>query len=256
MDPPLELPALLAERPTAETPGIFDFDPLTASARGCPDFEGLIVLPEFLNPDEARHLLTRIEESPFALAQSGKHKQHYGAKVNFNKRRLNAAAFKGLPPYVAPLEARLRSAFRQFGELSAQAEARRDEALSHYETTDVFVLRYHERDASNLDLHIDDTFAYGEAIFDVSLETDSVMTFVRHPKNAASADDIQCVRAPLAARSAALLFGRARFEWEHGILPYDVRGRRTSITLRTVSSELRRTPDGSRVLEIARGGIG
>jgi alkylated DNA repair protein alkB family protein 4 len=255
MDPPLELPPLLATRPTPQTPGVFDIDPLTGSAPGCPDFEGLIVLPEFLSPEEAGSLLRQIDASPFALAQSGKQKQHYGAKVNFNKHRLNATAFKGLPAYTAPLEARLREAFLEFGELSTEATIRRDEALSNYETTDLFVLRYHEREASNLDLHVDDTFAYGEAIFDVSLETDSVMTFIRSAKNAAGSTEVQCVRAPLAAGSAALLFGRARFEWEHGILYYDVKDRRTSITLRTLSSDLAATPDGSRVLEIARNEI-
>jgi len=256
MDPPLELPALLASRPTPRTPRVSHFDPLLGSAPGCPDFDGLIVLPEFLSPDESSDLLAQIEESPFALAQSGKQKQHYGAKVNFNKQKLNATAFKGLPTYITSIEERLRRAFLDFAELSEEAKTRRDEALSNYETTDVFVLRYHERDASNLDLHIDDTFAYGEAIFDVSLETDSVMTFIRRPKNAVSPDEVECVRAPLAAGSAALLFGRARFDWEHGILYYDVTGRRTSITLRTLSSGLRATPDGARVLEIARGDLG
>ena len=255
MDPPLELPAPLASRPTRRTPGVCDFDPMSGSAPGCPDFDGLIVLPEFLSPDESRELLAQIEASPFTIAQSGKQKQHYGAKVNFNKQKLNATAFKGLPTYLTPLEARLRMAFLEFAELSEGAKTRRDEALSNYETTDVFVLRYHERNASNLDLHIDDTFAYGEAIFDVSLETDSVMTFIRRPMNTANPDQIECVRAPLAAGSAALLFGRARFEWEHGILHYDVTGRRTSIALRTLSSRLRATPDGSRVVGIARGEI-
>ena len=114
MDPPLSLPSLLERRPIPGSPGIFEFDPVTGSAAGCPAFEGLIVLPDFLGPDEAARLLAEIEKTPFVPAQSGKLKQHYGPKINFNKQRLNPTAFAGLPTYLAPLESRLRSSFLAF----------------------------------------------------------------------------------------------------------------------------------------------
>jgi alkylated DNA repair protein alkB family protein 4 len=250
MDPPLERPTFLVHQPTPHTAGIFDFDPRTSRARGCEDFEGLIVVPGFLDLDESSALLAKIEEAPFAPAQSGKEKQHYGAKVNFNKRRINANRFTGLPKYLRRLESHARSAFLEFEGLTEIGREQRDRALASFETTDLFVLRYHESEASNLDLHVDDTFAYGEAIIDISLETDAVMTFVRHAAGATMGPE--CVRVPLEAGSAALLYGKARYEWEHGILHYDVRDRRTSLTLRTLSESLRATPDGAMVLDIAR----
>jgi alkylated DNA repair dioxygenase AlkB len=202
-----------------------------------------------------------IGKTPFAPAQSGKTKQHFGANFNFNKRKLNVSRFHGLPEYGLVLEARLVDAFRHtLDPSSADGKAMRC-ALANFDTTDLFVLRYQEREASNLDLHIDDTFAYGEAIFDVSLETDSVMTFVRaeSPRHATHSIDpgasIECIRVTLQAGSAALLYGPARYEWEHGILHYDVRGQRTSITLRTLSDPLRNTEDGKRVLEVARSAL-
>ena len=252
MDPPLALPRFLEDRPLPGTPGIVDFDFVSNKAPRCPDFTGLIVIPEFLSPAEELDLLAQIESTPFTLAQSGKQKQHFGAKVNFNKQQLNASAFKGLPDYLQSLEARLRDAFLDIEDLPIEIMQQRDEALRHYETTDLFVLRYHERDASNLDLHVDDTFSYGEAIFDVSLESDSFMTFTRPADEDARKDRVQCVRVPLPARSAAFLFGNARYEWEHGILAYDIKQQRTSITLRTLSSELRKTPEGQIVLAVAR----
>lgn len=252
MDPAISLPPMLVDPPNTKMARVFEFDPYAGCAPHCPDFEGLIVLPNFLSPYEAKALRVEIDKTPFVPAQSGKMKQHYGPKINFNKRRLNAAAFAGLPAYLGPLESRLRSCFLGFEEISDDAKRQRDRALSGYQTTDVFVLRYHEADCSNLDLHIDDAFAYGEAIIDISLEADSVMTFYDDRHHVDGQHHPRCVRAPLAAGSAALLFGRARFEWQHGILHYDIRSRRTSMTLRTLSDALRATPDGQRVLNYAR----
>jgi len=170
MDLPLALPEFLHEPPRPGTPGVFEFDPETGKAPGCPDFDGLCVIPDFLSSHEATQLLGEIESRPFALAQSGKQKQHFGAKVNFNKKKLNTNSFRGLPRYAKPLEANLRSAFiGRVRSQSTRAEFERfQNVLSRFVTTDLFVLRYQPGDASNLDFHIDDNFAYGEAIIDLS----------------------------------------------------------------------------------------
>lgn len=254
MDPPLPPPSCLSRKPVAGTASVFEFDMATQSVPGCPEFMGLRVVPDLLSLDESIRLLAEIEREPFSLAQSGKRKQHHGARVNFNKKKVNAAAFKGLPRYCLPLEARLLQAFDE------SASARRDDsmvirrALETFEGTDLFVLRYHEEDSSNLDLHIDDTFAYGEAIFDLSLESDSVMTFLRDTEEPTREDAIECVRVRLPARSAAMLSGAARYEWQHAILHYDIVGRRTSVTFRTLSEALRDTREGRQVLAVARNG--
>ena len=126
-------------------------------------------------------------------------------------------------------------------------------ALEAFETTDAFVLRYLERDASNLDFHCDDTFAYGEAVLDLSLESDSVLTFLDRQGQWLAGGQGNCVRVPLPARSIAVVYGRARLSWEHAILAYDIAGRRTSITLRTLNETLRHSDAGRRIFDIARG---
>jgi DNA N6-methyl adenine demethylase len=254
MDPALPLPPLLSTCPDQGTSGVFEFDPVTQSAPGCPEFRGVCVVPDFLSPVDEKRLLAQIDETPFLLAQSGKQKQHHGAKVNFNKKKLNAAAYRGLPPYSAPLEKRLVSRFSSVSSSSAENDAQKARALASYETTDLFVLRYQREDASNLDFHIDDTFAYGEAIIDISLESDSVMTFIRTGSENHRNGGIECVRVPLPAGSAALLYGTARYEWEHAILFYDITDQRTSITLRTLSESLRDTEEGQRILTTSRSG--
>ena len=288
MDPPTELPAFLRERPEERRScldpdldpdprvRIASFDPTSQSCPGCPDFDGVHVFEDLVTPTEADRLLEAIEKQSFRPAQSGKQKQHFGARVNFNKRKVRAEGFEGLPAWAGWLEARTRMRLAPLarGAVVSDAEGvggdgtrRRSRqpfppspalmrAMTAYRTTDVFVLRYREQDRSNLDFHIDDTFAYGEAILALSLESDSVMTFLRErPGLRARPGEVpgwDCVRVALPARSLSILYGPARFEWQHAILAYDIRGRRTSVTLRTLSAELRGTPAGRLIESVPR----
>lgn len=229
------------------------FDPARQCAPTCPAFQGVRLYPNALARDEADSLLERIEARPFTPSQSGKLKQHFGARFNFMRRRMNAERFAGLPAYAGWLEHRLRTlvAADRTGDPGALADARR--ALETYQTTDVFVLRYLEREQSNLDFHVDDLFAYGEAIVDLSLDSDSVLSFLGPARPGTGEPGPECVRVPLPARSLALVYGPARFEWQHAILPRDVRGVRTSITLRTLAEPLRETDAGRAVLARASG---
>ena len=227
----------------------FDLD--SQSAPDCAGFRGVRVFRDFFTPAESDEILREIEQEDFVKAQSGKQKQHYGPKINFNKKKMNAKHFQGIPAYASRIEDRLRQL--------AAADSPRDPidrtefsaALDAFETTDVFVLQYHERDESNLDFHLDDTFAYGELILDLSLESDSVLTFLRN-RPGAGPKVTECVRVALPARSLAAVYGQARFDWEHAILSYDIKGRRTSVTLRTLHEILLRTEDGQHVIELVR----
>ena len=254
MTAPERLPPLLANGGE----GNHEFTVATQSAETCPSFTGIYVLLDFVSETESSALMKTIEKASFLKSQSGKQKQHYGPKVNFNKRRVNPEAFTGLPTYAPKLEARLRERVSAY--LLAEDASRGDlaKALSCYETTDVFVLRYRSREQSNLDFHLDDVFAYGELILDLSLESDSVISFYRgRPEGEIkyTADhpiDPACVRVPIPARSMLVLFGAARFEWEHAIRAPDIATQRTSITLRTLSSTVLETEAGQAVLERAR----
>lgn len=242
-------PSIASEATSQDLITHFEFD--SQSAPGCAEFQGVRVFRDFLSPAESDDLLREIDRSEFTKAQSGKRKQHYGPKINFNKRKINAKNFRGLPPYASRIEERLRQLAME--DLPSDPFDRRSimAALDAFEATDVFVLRYLERDESNLDFHVDDTFAYGELILDLSLESDSVLTFLRaRPHDGSTITE--CVRVPLPARSLAAVYGQARFEWEHAILSYDIDDRRTSITLRTLHENLLRTEAGQFVIESAR----
>jgi len=267
MDDVVPIPEILATRPDAHAHGIgaeprqhgpsaiADFMCEFQCAPECPSFSGVRVIENFLTREEAASILEDIEKAPFTKAQSGKLKQHYGPKVNFNKKKMNASRFQGLPAYAWRIEDR----FRQLADVEFEGHAATEQleferALEAFETTDLFVLRYAEQDASNLDFHLDDTFAYGELILDLSLESDSVLTFLdrNHGQTEDNSKSPKCVRIPLPARSIVAVFGKARFEWEHAVLAYDVEGQRTSVTSRTLHPDLHDSPDGRRVLDIAR----
>ncbi len=280
MDPPLPPPPLLGEaaaprgRRREGSPVLVDgrrvhaFDLATQRVPTLPEFRGVRVFEDLLDAGEARALLEEIERRPFAPSQSGRLKQHFGAKVNFNKRRMTVRGFEGLPGYAAALVDRF--ATRLAADVAplesapdGPADGARDAALAaafaEFTLSDVFVLRYAPELRSNLDLHLDDTFAYGDLILDVSLESDCVLTFYRGrpggdvPTDPGFPVEPTCVRVPLPARSVAAIHGPARFDWEHGILADDVRDRRTSVTLRTLSPALRETDDGRWLLDVCRG---
>jgi alkylated DNA repair dioxygenase AlkB len=253
MDDPLPLPRLLRELRNGSTAAgtLHRFDLERQCAPTCPDFSGVSVLVDFFGPDAERRILDEIEALPFRAAQSGKQKQHHGARVNFNERRVNAARFHGLPGYARRIHEALHQRLACDPRLADARLGALRRAVEAFEPTDVFVLRYLEADASNLDLHRDDTFAYGEVILDASFESDSVLTFLGPGEDPVEA--AHCVRVPLPARSLAILHGAARDAWEHAILPQDVHGRRTSVTLRTLSDALRDGDVGRQILARARG---
>lgn len=219
------------------------FDLESGQAPGCPGFTGLAVWPDFVDEQEAAVLLADAESRPFKPAQSGKAKQHFGPRMNFRQQRMNAQRFEGLPVWAGGLEARVRERIGR-GDVPVGLAS----ALDRFVTTDAFVLRYEEARGSNLDLHIDDLTAYGELILDLSLESDGWMTFLDGDPQSDIERPFACVRAPLPARSLALLFGDARRGWFHGIRDLDTVGRRTSITLRTLGSGLRSTDEGRDVM--------
>ncbi len=226
MFPPRELPAC----------EVHDFDLESQRVPSAPDFTGVRVLRDAVDEASAAALLACIDQAPWSPAQSGKLKQHFGPKVSFKDRRLRLGGFEGLPDYIRAIEWIGRGGF---------------DVAADFVTTDAFVLRYEPARQAHLDLHADDTFAYGDVILDLSLESDTTLSFVP----GTSIDDLpyaeRLVRVPLPARSMLVLHGAARYRWLHGILPGDITARRTSVTLRTLSGELMETDVGRSVRAVA-----
>ena len=233
---PIPIPAFVLDE---HGPRVSGFDLERQAAPAAPDFHGVRVVRELITPEDEARLLADLERDDWRPAQSGKHKQHHGARFNFKKRRARLDDFDGLPAFAHEIERALRE------RLAGDPDQELARALRAYRTADLFALRYWPERRSNLHFHIDDTHAYGEGIVNLSLESEAVLTFL---EAGVPEDRARCVRVPLPVRSAVFLYGPARFAWEHAILDADLRARRTSLTLRCLGEAWRETEQGHEIL--------
>ena len=146
MDDPVPIPTFLSDRTlapkTASDASIHFFDPSTQSAASYPAFEGVRLYRDFLSEPEAERLLEMLEATPFTPAQSGKRKQHYGPKINFNKQKMNPNAFQGIPAYAHDLESRMRIRVRDEPALPARERAAAAKRRSDKWSIDAVAARY------------------------------------------------------------------------------------------------------------------
>lgn len=168
--------------------------------------------------DEAEEagILKEIEAWPWEPSQSGRWKQDFGPRANFKRQLIKVPdTFQGLPRYGHELLKRVVG---------------RNAALEGFQPVECLLLRYEEERGANHDFHVDDTWLWGERIVGVTLGSPTVFTLYDPASHLA-------VRVPLPQRSAYLISGSARYEWQHGILAEDIRGVRTAITFRELTRE-------------------
>ena len=86
----------------------------------------------------------------------------------------------------------------------------------------------------HLESHVDDRSLSKEAIVNLSLLGDCLMTFTRvsPPKGLAKGEIGELKKVLLKRRTLQVLTGEARYGWEHGIRKEDLFGDRVSVTMR------------------------
>mmetsp|Transcript_2190 Transcript_2190/g.5177 ORF Transcript_2190/g.5177 Transcript_2190/m.5177 type:complete len:304 (+) Transcript_2190:152-1063(+) len=193
---------------------------------------GFEVYPDIVkDQEEERSLLESIEAWPWQPSQSGRWKQDFGPRANFKKQLVKVPEhFQGFPSYAFDL---------------LQRACDRSETLRGFEAVECLLLKYEEERGANHDFHVDDTWLWGERIVGITLGSSSVFTFYE-PKSKVA------VRVPLPQRSGYLISGRARYDWQHGILCDDIREVRIAITYRELTEELAETDLGKLALERAK----
>uniref|UniRef100_A0A1I8I4R1 LYR motif-containing protein 9 n=2 Tax=Macrostomum lignano TaxID=282301 RepID=A0A1I8I4R1_9PLAT len=187
---------------------------------------GIRVFRDFINPDEEAVLAAEIDKRPWAPSQSGRRKQDYGPKVNFKRRRLNTASFKGLPPYWSALLPRLLAL----------------PGLADFQPVELCNLDYQPELGAHIDPHIDDTWLWGDRLVTLNLCSDTSLTLSQ------SAGSTR-ISIPMPRRSVLVLSGPARYDWLHAVLPDDVTGRRLAVTLRELAPDWLETVDGRVLLK-------
>ncbi|KAM8715098.1 hypothetical protein ACLKA7_002185 [Drosophila subpalustris] len=209
-------------------------------SRGLP-LPGIFVQEQFLSPDEGTQLMNDLDALPWAVSQSGRRKQNYGPKTNFKKRRLQLGAFEGFPASTRYVQERFESV----------------PLLRNFQTIEQCSLEYEPSKGASIDPHVDDCWIWGERVVTVNCLADAVLTLNVYEEQQASKYNLDLVpqyeqqllepllspeqlasykgkvlRIPMPNLSLIVLYGPARYQFEHAVLREDVSERRVCIAYR------------------------
>lgn len=163
--------------------------------------------------------------------------QNFSPTCNFKKRKVKAGAFCGFP-------ATTKFVQDKFADVPL---------LENYRTIEQCTLEYDPSRGASIDPHIDDCWIWGERIVTVNLLADSVLTLTKYkggrdrynlslaPDNFDEIEDI-AIRIPMPRKSLIVIYGEARYKWEHCILRDDIKSRRVCLAYREFTHPY--LPDG------------
>lgn len=196
------------------------------------EYPGIYIQLDFLSESEEQYLLDNIENIPWELSQSGRRKQNFGPKCNFKKRRIRLGDFNGFPKCFQFVQNRFKTL----------------DMLSDFQTIEQCSLEYDPLRGASIDPHVDDCWIWGERIVTVNLLSDSVLTMTWNQKrNKYNLDYIKnwgatyeqdlnmsnyVVRVPMPRRSLLVIYGDARYNWEHQVLRKDIKDKRICLAYR------------------------
>jgi len=219
------------------------------------NFPGIKVIHDFVSPEEEELLVTGLDELPWDSSQSGRRKQNFGPRANFKKRKAKNGQFKGFPSCTKFIQERFKTV----------------PLLESYRTVEQCSIEYRPETGASIEPHIDDCWIWGERIVQLNLLSPTFLTCTpyigdRNKYNLADVESypkiISCdnqviynpfteklsksvfefssvdfpensvVKIPLPARSLLVMYGSARYEWEHSVLREDITERRVVIAYR------------------------
>lgn len=206
------------------------------------NYPGVYIKLGFLNEGEAKELIKTLDCLPWESSQSGRRKQNFGPKCNFKKQKLRLGTFGGFPRATEFVQ-------KKFAEVPL---------LRGFKTVEQCSLEYDPKRGASIDPHIDDCWIWGERIVTVNVLGDSVLTmtpyrgpttrynldcvstynpvmekkFIPGDTRTVDVTDDVVVRLPMPARSLMILYGPARYNWEHSVLRQDVPSRRVCLAYR------------------------
>ncbi|XP_066997753.1 alpha-ketoglutarate-dependent dioxygenase alkB homolog 4 [Anabrus simplex] len=229
-------------------------------------FPGVYILLNFLSVEEESYLMKGIDEMPWDLSQSGRRKQNFGPKCNFKKQRLKVGDFHGFPSFTKFVQEKFDEVpilqnYRVIEQCSLEYDPLRGASIDpHIDdcwiwgerivtvnllSDSVLTMtrycgdpgRYNLKCVSMYPRVLDDS---GSVVFDPSdceessticneYNASSLVTFNVEKKEK---NFCPLVRVPMPRRSLLVLYGEARYLWEHSILREDVQERRVCLAYR------------------------
>ncbi|KAH8341636.1 hypothetical protein KR059_012854 [Drosophila kikkawai] len=202
---------------------------------------GILVQERFLSAQEGTQLLADLDALPWDISQSGRRKQNFGPKTNFKKRKLQLGSFAGFPRSTEYVQ-------RRFEEVPV---------LQRFQTIEQCSLEYDPSKGASIDPHVDDCWIWGERVVTVNCLGDAVLTLTPYEVQQAGKYNLDLVpqyeqelraplldeeqlaryqgkvlRIPMPNLSLIVLYGPARYQFEHSVLREDVQERRVCIAYR------------------------
>ncbi|KAI8121213.1 hypothetical protein FF38_02529 [Lucilia cuprina] len=208
---------------------------------------GIYVKADFLTPTEGEEIMQRLDELPWCISQSGRRKQNYGPKTNFKKRKLQNGLFKGFPQTTRFIQDKFKN----------------EELLKDFQTIEQCSLEYDPTKGASIDPHIDDCWIWGERVVTVNCLGDSVLSLTLYKdalekplaeiskynldlvtkyenellKPLMGTEELQLfkdkvIRILMPNLSLIVLYGPARYQFEHSVLREDVLERRVCLAYR------------------------
>lgn len=212
------------------------------------EYQGIYIEPNFLSEQEELQVIDALDSMPWDLSQSGRRKQNFGPKCNFKKRKVKLGNFKGFPIETKFIQDKFQSV----------------PIMKDFITIEQCSLEYNSEKGAHIDPHIDDCWIWGERIITVNLLSDSILTMTYNNKpNRYNLDCVKTypsiltkegqisvnaknynvkhlvtgemypvVRIPMPRRSLLVMYGSARYDWEHQVLREDISNRRVCLAYR------------------------
>ncbi|KAH8329488.1 hypothetical protein KR074_011842 [Drosophila pseudoananassae] len=202
---------------------------------------GILVQEKFITVEEGAQLLRDLDDLPWDISQSGRRKQNFGPKTNFKKRKLQVGNFAGFPRTTEYVQRRLNGV----------------PLLRGFQTIEQCSLEYDPSKGASIDPHVDDCWIWGERVVTVNCLGDAVLTLTPYEPQQAGKYNLDLVDeyqnellAPLLEEeqlvkykgkvlrmsmpnlSLIVLYGPARYQFEHSVLREDVEERRVCIAYR------------------------
>lgn len=239
---------------------VLEQHPLHSNETGL-DFPGVYIQPDFLSTEDEARVMLGIDEMPWDTSQSGRrkqvfiqkqptsifglitstvHPQNFGPKTNFKKMKLALGQFRGFPEFSEFVQKRL-------GDVPL---------LAGFQTIEQCSLEYDPTKGASIDPHIDDCWVWGERVVTVNCLSDSVLTLARYIGDVKRYNlplvesyekhllghlltdeylrqfDSMLIQLPMPNRSLMVLYGPARYQFEHCIFRKDIEQRRVCIAYR------------------------
>ncbi|XP_048374503.1 alpha-ketoglutarate-dependent dioxygenase alkB homolog 4 [Sphaerodactylus townsendi] len=255
-------------------------------------FPGVFLLDDFISLEEESKIVELTDQNAWKPSQSGRRKQDYGPKVNFKKQKLKVTDFSGLPQFSQELVTRMRNhpslaGFLPVEQCNLDYDPARGSAIDpHLDdcwlwgerlvslnllSSTVLSMSCDSEDGIQLFPAFPSTEEqmHGSASLSVSQNHHQPISFasaeglrntIQWEADCCSSTKVVpskdiTVGVHLPRRSLVVLYGPARYMWNHAIYRNHITSRRICITFRELSEEFSHGGEqeelGRKLLEIA-----